>query len=307
MTHAIVIPLFNKAGYIADTLQSLLLQTKLPDELIIVDDVSTDGSLTIATAFLADNAAVFKDCRIEIIPLQENKGPGNARNIGILSTTSELISFLDADDLYHPHLLEVANTAFEEQALDFLVLNMIFLPGEEVYPDLQALKKYLDPVSDNLYLLKNPLKAVTSPHFIMGVGSNVITRRKWITSTQYSTSSYLNEGIDFWYRVLKHILSKTPGKIALLTGNYLHVTEVTGSLSRKTYAHFKDIGLPPIISRYKNSWDLHDWLLMGMIGKRWYTYSIQSLESTKQKIFFICYYSYLLPGYIGYSVLRLLS
>lgn len=308
MTHAVIIPLFNKAGYIVKTLESLMLQTKMPDELIIVDDQSTDGSLEIAKDFLEKQSFSFRNCRIEIVSLQENYGPGNARNTGFLKTNSELISFLDADDLYHPHLLEVASQAFEKEGLEFLVLNMMFLPGGEVYPNLTALKKYLQPLSENLYEVIHPLKAVTSPRFIMGVGSNVITKRRWLTSVQYKTGSYLNEGIDFWYRVLKHILDRTAiGKVALLSGNYLQVTEVNGSLSRKTYAHFKEIDFPPVLSRYKNSKDHHDRLLMGMIGRRWYTYSIRSLKSPKQKMLFIGHYSYLLPKYIGYTLRRLLS
>lgn len=305
MTHAVVIPLFNKAAYIVKTLESLMLQTKIPDELIIVDDESTDGSLEIAKDFLAKQSLSFKNCRIEIISLQRNSGPGYARNSGFKKTSSELISFLDADDLYHPRLLEVASEAFEKENLEFMVLNMIFLPGAEIYPDLKALKKYLQPLSENLYEVINPLKAVTSPHFIMGVGSNVITKRRWLTSTQYRTDTYLNEGIDFWYRVLKDILYRTAiGKVALLCGNYLQVTEVKGSLSRKTYAHFKEIDFPPVLSRYKNSRDHHDRLLMGMVGKRWYTYSIKSLKSPKQKMLFIGHYSYLLPKYIGYTLRR---
>lgn len=306
MTHSIVIPLFNKAAYVAQTLDSLRLQTKLPDELIIVDDVSTDGSLQLVQAYLEKHADAFANCRIEIIALQKNQGPGHARNIGFSSTTTELISFLDADDLFHPQLLTIANQHFETQALDFLVLNMMFLPGKEVYPNMKALKKYLIPIADDLYELRKPLKAVTSPHFIMGVGSNVICKRKWLTSTQYLSNAYLNEGIDFWYRVLKHIMEHTTGKIALLCGNYLLVNEVPESLSRKTYTHFKEIDLPPLLKRYKNSKNLNDQLLMGMIGKRWYSYAIQRLNSRKQKLLFIGYYSYLIPRYLAYQLLRLL-
>lgn len=178
MTHAIVIPLFNKADYITQTLHSLIRQSKLPDELIIVDDVSTDLSLSITTEFLRDHASAFGLCRIQLIELTENKGPGNARNIGFAATSSDLISFLDADDEYHPQLLEIAEQAFCKHELDFMVLNVKFMPGGEIYPDLKPLKKHLEPIAADLYLIKDALRAVSSPHFIMGVGSNVITDRK---------------------------------------------------------------------------------------------------------------------------------
>lgn len=304
MTHAIIIPLFNKEGYIAQTLNSLIRQTKLPDELIIVDDVSTDNSLSITRNFLRNNASAFGNCKIQVIALSENKGPGNARNVGFAVSNSELISFLDADDEFHPKLLQTAADAFSRYQLDFMVLNIAFMPGNEIYPDPAQLKKYIEPVDTDLYLIKDPLKAVSSPHFIMGVGSNVITKSKWIAANRYTSEVQLNEGVDFWYRVLKGILNEVPGKIALQTGAYLYVNEVPGSLSRKKYTHFKQIGLPPVISRYINSKDEHDRLLMGMIGERWYKYALQNLPSNSQKIRFLWHYRSFIPKYFGYLLLK---
>ena len=305
MTHTVIIPLFNKASYIAQTLHSLLRQHKMPEELIIVDDASTDQSLSITHEFLRNHAAEFGHCRIQVIELSENKGPGNARNIGFAASSCELISFLDADDEYHPSLLEIVAEAFNTYELDFMVLDITFMPGREIYPDVESLTKYLEPIATDLYLIKDPLRAVSSPHFIMGVGSNVITKRKWIAAHQYIAEAQLNEGIDFWYRVLKGILNSGPGKIALQTGGYLYVNEVPGSLSRKHYSHFKQIELPPVISRYINSTDKHDRLLMGMIGERWYKHALQNLTSNHQKIHFMWHHRRFLTLYLGYLLLKM--
>jgi len=304
MTHAIVIPLFNKAAYITQTLNSLIRQSKQPDELIIVDDLSTDNSLSIVKAYLCDHTSAFGNCSVQVIELKENKGPGNARNIGFAFTNCELVSFLDADDEYHPRLLEVAARAFQVHQLDFMVLNIAFMPGNEIYPELEPLKKHLQPLDTDLYLIRNPLRAVSDPHFIMGVGSNVITRSKWIAANRYEADVQLNEGIDFWYRILKGILNEVPGKIALQVGAYLYVNEVPGSLSRKNYDHFKQIELPPVISRYINSKDRHDRLLMGMVGERWYKHALQNLSSNSQKIRFLWHYRSYLPKYIGYLLIK---
>ncbi|SDH21135.1 Glycosyl transferase family 2 [Pedobacter terrae] len=304
MTHAIIIPLFNKAAYITQTLNSIIRQSKLPDELVIVDDLSTDNSLSIVYEYLHHHISAFGNCRIQVIRLTENKGPGNARNIGFAATNCELVSFLDADDEYQPRLLEVAAQAFKLHQLDFMVLNIAFMPGNEIYPDLKPLKKYLEPLDVDLFLIKDPLKAVSARNFIMGVGSNVMIRSKWIAANRYETEAQLNEGIDFWYRVLKSILNQVPGKIALLTGAYLYVNKVPGSLSRKKYSHFKQIELPPIISRYINSKDKHDKLMMGMIGERWYKHALRNLSSNSQKIRFLWYYRSYLPKYIGYLLIK---
>lgn len=303
MTHSVVVPLYNKAAYVAETLASLAAQTKLPDELIIVDDASTDLSLATAKHFLETHAAKFESCDIRLIELKQNQGPGHARNTGLQHATGELISFLDADDLYHPHLLMVASEIFERQQADFLVLNIEFLPGGEVYPKMDGLKAYLQPAGNGLYKILTPLKAVSSPHFIMGVGSNVIVRRKWIGDTTYITGSLLNEGIDFWYRVLKSVPAK--GTIGLLSGEYLKVREVPGSLSRRTYRHYKEIDIPPLITRYKSSKDVHDRLLMAMIGERWYRHAMQTLPSKRQKLLFALHYAYLIPAYLRCISLRL--
>jgi glycosyltransferase involved in cell wall biosynthesis len=307
MTHSVVIPLFNKAAYITETLQSLMMQTKQPDELIIVDDASTDDSLLIAKDYLSRYAVAFGHCRMQVIELKENRGPGHARNTGMAHASGDLISFLDADDLYDPNLLFMADSMFRLEKLHLLVLGMAFIPGGEVYPDTGALSKYLQPLRKDLYRIKDPLRAVTSPHFILGVGSNVIVKRKWIQAVNYHVGSSLNEGIDFWYRVLKNICMNANAKVGLLMGSLLNVREVKGSLSRRTYTHFKEIALPPLITRYKSSYDINDRLLMGMIGKRWYMHSFNSLGSVKQRSLFVLHHAALLPKYISYTILKRLS
>ena len=304
-THSIVIPLYNKVHNITATLESLMLQKKQPDELIIVDDVSTDNSLNTVKQYLAKNSSHFKNVRIEIVELPQNGGPGNARNVGLERSTCELISFLDADDLYHPDLLLAASQKFESGGYDFMVLDMEFLPDGDIFPRLSGLKPYLKPVTENFYEIKNPLKAVSSPHFILGVGSNVIVKRKYLQSVKYHSHAKLNEGIDFWYRVLKQIFTEKTGNVCLLSGNYLKVCEVKGSLSRQTYKHFREIPLPPVVIRYRRSKDIHDRMLVGMIGRRWYWYSLINLGSMRQRFLFIVHYSYLLPEFVGYELTRL--
>lgn len=303
MTSTVVIPLFNKEQYITATLESLLGQRRQPDEIIIVDDASTDTSLRLAKAFINQRKDSFKG-RFELIELKENWGPGKARNVGLEMATGDLISFLDADDIYHPDFIFKVSEVFQDQQTDFMVLNIKYLPGEEVYPKLERLEKYLLNIRPDLYQILNPLNAVASPDFIMGVGGNVVVKRSLITE-RYSETSFLNEGIDFWYRVLKSIVRRNGDKgVLLLTGEYLQVREVAGSLSRKKYVHFREPELPPLVQRYWKSNDLNDLLLMGMIGRRWFVHCLESIPSVKQKLLFLFYFSYLLPYYVRYLFLR---
>jgi glycosyltransferase involved in cell wall biosynthesis len=94
----VVIPLYNKAPYIQRALDSVLTQTRLPDEIIVVDDGSTDGG-----------AEIVENIGHPLIRLvrQENQGRWFATNRGITKATGELIATLDADDAWKPRFLEV--------------------------------------------------------------------------------------------------------------------------------------------------------------------------------------------------------
>lgn len=98
---SVVIPLYNKAAYIEETLKSVLNQTFTNYEIIIINDESTDESQTIVNQ--------FNDKRIRLFN-QKNQGVSAARNLGIEKSTGKLIAFLDADDYWFPnHLQELSN------------------------------------------------------------------------------------------------------------------------------------------------------------------------------------------------------
>ena len=93
---SVVIPLYNKEGQIAHTLQSVFTQTFQNFEIVIVDDGSTDNSV--------EEVERFDDSRIRLIH-QTNAGVSAARNRGIEEARGELIAFLDADDEWKPEYL----------------------------------------------------------------------------------------------------------------------------------------------------------------------------------------------------------
>jgi glycosyltransferase involved in cell wall biosynthesis len=97
MKVSVIIPLFNKARYIQRAIDSVLAQTYIDYELIVVDDGSTDDGVKIVRK--------YSDMRIRLI-LQDNAGPGAARNRGIKESFGKYIAFLDADDEWLPLFLE---------------------------------------------------------------------------------------------------------------------------------------------------------------------------------------------------------
>jgi glycosyltransferase involved in cell wall biosynthesis len=94
---SVVIPAFNAARTLGSAIRSVLSQTDPGFELIVVDDGSTDATASV----VRDHA----DPRIRLLS-QANQGLPAARNAGILAARGELVSFLDADDLWLPHYLE---------------------------------------------------------------------------------------------------------------------------------------------------------------------------------------------------------
>lgn len=97
---SIIVPCYNREHTLLDCLQSVCAQTYSEGECIIVDDESTDHSLTIAMGY------VEKDSRFKLLNTRKNAGPSAARNIGIHAATGEFLLFLDSDDMLEPYSLE---------------------------------------------------------------------------------------------------------------------------------------------------------------------------------------------------------
>lgn len=292
MEHTVVIPLYNKEAYIADTIRSLAFQVKKPDEIIIVDDFSTDKSVTCLKEALTKFAPHFDKTRIQIVALKENKGPGNARNIGLELATGELISFLDADDCYTPVCLSEVDEMMQRENIDMMVLGIEWTPSRQCLPQIKSFQKELMALSNKLFLIPNALHTVSAPDFIMGVGSNVVVRRKHLKNIEYNTFVSLNEGIDFWYRVLKEL--PVEAKVALLNKPCIEVREVEGSLSRGSYANWREMDIPVSIKRYAGSSNQYDRQLMSMLSQRWYEHAMERLPSWRQKALFIFHHSRML-------------
>jgi glycosyltransferase involved in cell wall biosynthesis len=98
-TVSVVVPVYNGARYLYDALQSILAQTFAPQEVILVDDGSTDDSADLIQQVAAASPIPLRYAK------QVNQGTAAARNRGIELSTSPLIAFLDQDDLWLPKKL----------------------------------------------------------------------------------------------------------------------------------------------------------------------------------------------------------
>ena len=107
MRFSVIIPLYNKAPYIAKAIQSVLSQTFTDYELIIVDDGSKDDSFAVALNAIEcqGNCHIYR---------QQNAGVSVARNTGVAFSQGEYLCFLDADDWWDECFLEEMAKLIEE-------------------------------------------------------------------------------------------------------------------------------------------------------------------------------------------------
>jgi glycosyltransferase involved in cell wall biosynthesis len=105
-TFAVIIPCFNMGDTLSETLNSVLASTRVPDEIIVVDDGSTDAG----TREVLDSWA----SRVRLVRI-ENRGLSGARNAGAAVSSSDAFAFLDADDLISPEFFECGMNVLRRQ------------------------------------------------------------------------------------------------------------------------------------------------------------------------------------------------
>jgi glycosyltransferase involved in cell wall biosynthesis len=93
---SVIIPTYNHEDYIGEAIESVLNQTRQSDEIIVVDDGSTDQTFNIISKYLNDIIYVYKS----------NGGTSTALNTGIRRATGDWICWLSSDDLFMPKKLE---------------------------------------------------------------------------------------------------------------------------------------------------------------------------------------------------------
>lgn len=111
---SIIIPTYNRANLICDALESVVQQSLVDWECLVIDDGSTDNTLAIVSEFLK------KDVRFSfyIRPSHRAKGANACRNFGLEKSLGQYICWLDSDDVLHPDHLSIHLNAHDEKSID---------------------------------------------------------------------------------------------------------------------------------------------------------------------------------------------
>lgn len=179
---SVVIPLYNREKYIAETIESVLLQTFKDFEIIIIDDGSTDNSLK--------NLEPFKE-KVKLIT-QINSERAVSRNNGVKNSTGEYIAFLDSDDIWLPNKLEKQIEILDknkEIVLVYCACNRIDENSKKTLTARRQRVGYSGNISEKL-LIRNFIPSPTP-----------ILRRELFNQTEGFKSEYIPyEDWEFWIR-----------------------------------------------------------------------------------------------------------
>ncbi|MCK4321003.1 glycosyltransferase [candidate division WOR-3 bacterium] len=211
---SVIIPTYNRANMIEETIQSVLNQTFQDFEIIIVDDASTDSTENIVKG--------FSDKRIKYIQHKVNKGGSAARNTGIKASTGKFIAFLDSDDWWHPKKLENQLTKMETSKLS---PALVYTGLKQVNNDGKLIKEIIPIFRGNIFqelLIEN----------VVGTTSSVLLRKEIFNSVGlFDENLPSRQDLDLWLRIARKYTFdyvKTP-----LVYIRIHKNRITEDLNMK--------------------------------------------------------------------------
>jgi glycosyltransferase involved in cell wall biosynthesis len=189
---SVIIPAYNRAGLVGETIKSLLAQTLADFEAIVVDDGSTDDTREIM--------AGFKDPRIRYI-YQENAGVSAARNTGIQASGGTYVSFLDSDDVLMVNALELSVTVLEKSPQVAFSYGKAYLMDDKQHIfGMRHQREKGSCIRDGKEEIK---KAILNGNHIPT--STIVARRKCLDEVGFFDTSFRggSEDFDLWVRLAK--------------------------------------------------------------------------------------------------------
>jgi glycosyltransferase involved in cell wall biosynthesis len=229
---SILIPAYNAQEWIGDTLRSALGQTWAAKEIIVVDDGSTDRTLSIARGFESAGVRVLT---------QKNQGAAAARNAAFAHSRGDYIQWLDADDLLAPDKIEQQLRLIEQEPNEAVLLSGTFgrfryrhyrasFAPSELWRDLSPIDWLLCKLSRNVF---------------MQTGAWLVSRKLTEAAGPWNTELLGDDDGEYFCRVIRQsqeIRFASKAKLyyrAPRVGTLSHV----GRCRKKLDAHWKSMKL----------------------------------------------------------------
>lgn len=228
---SIVMPAYNSAAFIVESIRSVQEQSYSNWELLVIDDASQDETVEMVQEL------VQNDSRIRLHSLPANQGAGFARNIGIKAAEGEFICFLDSDDLWKSEKLEQQLEFMKKHGADvcYSSYELIHEDGSPVYKMIKALKE----LPFKKLLKANYIGNLTGIYNAKKLGKvycPLIRKRQdwglWLLATKKAGAARGVSQPLAYYRVRKQSISGN--KWEMLKYNYKIYREVLGFSAMKS-------------------------------------------------------------------------
>lgn len=182
-SYSVIIPAYNAAEFLEETVISAVLQTHPPLEIIIINDKSTDGTQKVIDKLCEENS------NIHTFENVKNLGVAKTRNFGFSRVRGEYTALLDADDQWETDKMEIQLKDMQEKNCDFSYTGYSFINKEG-----NRLKKiYSVPSSISI-------KSMLKENYI---GCSTVVLKREITANYSMSSKYAHEDYVFWLELLK--------------------------------------------------------------------------------------------------------
>ncbi len=177
----VIIPAYNCAGYIEETLASVFNQTRKPYEILVVNDGSTDNTADVVSKYPA----------VRLIN-KTNQGPSETRNRGIQESSGNWIAFLDSDDMWHPEKIEKVEQYIAANPQTDMISTAFYIGNEESWKKITPRRLYNPRDSFFIQLYRRSFIATSS----------VVIKKEILMKTGgFDTELLVAEDLDLYLRV----------------------------------------------------------------------------------------------------------
>jgi glycosyltransferase involved in cell wall biosynthesis len=237
---SVIIPTYNSAKYLSETLQSVFSQTYRNIEIVVVDDGSTDNTREIINSFSLPE--------IKYIYQENSGGPASPRNKGILASEGRYLAIFDSDDVMLPEKIEKQVAFIRSHShiglvfTDFLKFDDIERgsSGRTLYPGRSDLLKIFPKIQkqnlgDNRYLIKSRIayEALIYENFI-GTSSVFVSREVFSRVGLFDESLRNADDRQMWIRISRNY------DIGLLDDVCHHYRVRKGSITRQEISVYEN-------------------------------------------------------------------
>jgi glycosyltransferase involved in cell wall biosynthesis len=290
---SVLIPLYNSEKFIEEAVKSALGQSWINKEIIIVDDGSTDNSLSVAKSLESETVKVFS---------QPKHGASSARNLAFKYSTGDYIQYLDADDLLSDDKIEVQMKIAETENFDPAVLifgKTAFIENDisdSILSSQAVNKTYNDPI--NLLIDLFSSVSFISLHAYLTHRDLIIRSGEWDEDLSVNDDGefysrvishskkviYCDNGVSYYRRSLPNSLSNQNSPDHTLS-EYLSIKKITETILRYNNTHRSKAACSHIFNLFIVDWFPRNKFILPDIERTMKQYGLNYFSSSPSKIY----------------------